>query len=134
MRTITSKAAAVAQTAQDSFKLPYAAAFDPTAIAAVIGTIVEIIKLLQQCHSTPATALRTVQNPGMLNRIKLRRILRTRMTSQVSAAALSQAVTHIGATTSANDLVNMWREASAASPEMQERATKMILAQQGTSQ
>lgn len=51
-------------------------AFDPMTILTIISVIAEVVKLYRDCKRSPQETAQAMHNPGWLQRLRLRRIVR----------------------------------------------------------
>lgn len=63
-------------------------AIDPFTISIIITIISELIKLYQNCNKTPAATAASMQAPGLIERWRLRRVIRKHVDDDEAHQAL----------------------------------------------
>lgn len=82
-------------------------ALDPLTILAIVTALSAILKA---CSATPASALARVKNLKLLDRVRLRKIIREHGIAEEDVGAVAAAVRDMGATLGVGDVVTMFDE------------------------
>lgn len=89
MSVIQDKANAIAADMQQNQAVRHLA-IDPFTIMAVVGVIIDLVKLYIQCKKTPQQTAASMQNPGVIERWRLHRVIRHHVDYPEAHAALGQ--------------------------------------------
>ncbi len=104
-RVIDKKAAEIANELKQADLVK--AGFDPTVVIAIITAIIQIFK---KCPLTPQQAERKAATPGLLGRLKLRRLIAQYASDDEDAEALFAAFLESGEKLTSGDVATLYTE------------------------
>ncbi len=81
--------------------------FDPSALIAIITTI---IQLFQGCNKSPQAAERIAANPGLLHRLKLRRLIREHVHDRDDEEVIFAALSDAGEKLTSGEIATLYTE------------------------
>lgn len=106
MKTIEAKATAIADKISDKVNL------DPLTLAAIIGFLVEIVNMFQQCKATPKETVAEITSPTLFTRLRLRRLINAKKSmSKELKEGLHPAVLEVMADVTEKEVTAMFSEA-----------------------
>lgn len=76
MGIIQDKAKAIAEDMHKN-EVAHHLAFDPMLILTLVGIVFQLVKAYQECKKTPTQTQASIANPGILEKWRLRRIVKT---------------------------------------------------------
>jgi hypothetical protein len=89
-------------------------ALDPFTISVIVQVLSELVKLYMQCRKTPAEATVSMRDPGLIERWRLRRVIKKHLDDDevhgVMGSKLFSAVLRSAAAVSADDVAAMYKE------------------------
>lgn len=124
MSIIDQKAAEAASLmTRDNSDIPHVVALDPLTLLAIGGFLINVIELFMSCRKSEDDGLYRMQNPGMMDRWAMRRLIKKRIKSmpKVYGASGSQldlrmdmerAIREMAAGLTVNDVKQMYKEAA----------------------
>lgn len=88
------------------------AALDPATISSFVQMILDLVATFKSCKSTPAQTVRTAKNPGVFQRVTLRRTVKDTLGEDFRAHGqdVMAALLDVGASLKEDDVEKLYKE------------------------
>ncbi len=105
MKMIQQKAEAIASASGMG-----AGVIDPVTIIAIIGLVLDLIKMWQDCHKTPTQALESAKSPGIVGNVLFHRMVNKHLRHHRKKAMIADKAKLIGRELTIADMAAMYAE------------------------